>query len=162
MELIDLKNTLKRDNPNELYDISKLSFSYRRDLLSANFQIYIVSEFEEMRMDIICDSIYKKTDYVDFLCNLNNIFNPLSVKSGDEILYVDENLIPQFRPERSENDDIRKQISNKRKQSKVDPVRTKFKEDKVDSLPPTITKKDYNPVKYKDGKISIGEDIFNV
>lgn len=66
-------------------------------------------------------------------------------------------------PEKTENSDkIRRVISNKRKGTVIDPNRTKFLEDKTPSLPPTVTKSDFNPVKYSDGKISIGKDIFKI
>jgi hypothetical protein len=161
MELIDLKN-IKRGNQDELYDLTTKSFEYKSDVIIQNLNIYVVDEFEDMRMDLVSQSIYGSVDYVDFLCNLNNITNPLLIKQGMEIIYVPENLIPSFRPELVDRANIRQKISNKRKKTKVDPNRKKYQEEKSQSLPPTITKKDYNPVKYKDGKIRIGDGIFKI
>ena len=161
MEFKNLTN-IKRENQDELYDLTRSSFSYNKDILDRNSNVYIVEKFDEMRLDNICRNIYGSTDYVDFLCDLNNITNPLLIKEGMEIIYVPENLIPAFRPERSNEEKVRNKINNKRKKTKIDPNRKKHQEEKSQSLPPTITKKDYNPIKYKDGKIRIGDGIFKI
>lgn len=163
MEFIDLNNNIRnKENSTSLYDINTISFSYKPEVLLDNYKIYYVDEFEEMRMDLVCNSIYGNVNHVDFLCNINDIFNPLSIKKDMIIIYVDENLIPAFRPDRIDKTEIRKKISNKRKQTKIDPNRVKYLSEKDDSLPPTVTRRDYNPVKYKDGKISIGDGIFGI
>tara|TARA_R110000772_G_scaffold12063_1_gene37205 strand:+ start:3073 stop:3558 length:486 start_codon:yes stop_codon:yes gene_type:complete len=161
MEITQLNNVLRRQDPTDLYNITEISFSYPGSF-NFNISTYFVTEFEEMRMDLISNLIYGNTEYVDFLCSLNNIKNPLSVKRGDEILYVDVNEISRFKVSKINKDDVRKIISNRRKQSKTDPNRTKYLEEKNYSLPPTITKTDYKPIKYKEGKTHIGGDIFNV
>jgi hypothetical protein len=161
MELKNLTN-LKRENQSELYDLTKASFQYKPEVIARNYNEYIVDSYNEMRLDNISNDIYTSVDFVDFLCDLNNIVNPLSIKSGDTIIYVPENIIPSFRPETRYENEIREKISNKRKKSKVDPDRKKYQEDKSQSLPPTVTKKDYNPIKHKDGKIRIGDGIFKV
>lgn len=161
MKLLDLEN-IKRVDQVELYDLTQISFTYDPELILRNYSVYVVEELDQMRMDLICFNIYGNTDYVDFLCNLNNIKNPLSVHEGMFILYVDENLVPGFRPDKIKTDTIREVISNQRKQSKPDPKRKKYNDNKSQSLPPSVTKKDYVPVKYRDGKIRIGEGIFKI
>lgn len=161
MEITQLNNVLRRQDPTDLYNITEISFSYPSEF---NFRVgsYFVTEFEEMRMDLISNIIYGNTEYVDFLCSLNNIKNPLSVQRGDEIIYVDQDQITQFKVSRINKDDARIIISNRRKRHKTDPNRTKYLEEKSYSLPPTITKTDYKPIKYSEGKTYIGRDIFNV
>ena len=160
MEFKDLEN-IQRESQDELYDLTSLYFQYKQDVLDQFEQVYIVESYDEMRLDIVCYNIYGSTDYVDFLCDLNNISNPLNIKGGTEIIYVPDNIIASFRPERSDTKVVRDKINNARKQTKVDPNRKKYNEEKSQSLPPTVTKKDYVPVKYRDGKIRIGENIFN-
>lgn len=164
MEFKDLTNITNkpRENSTDLYNIDLLSFEFKPNILFRNGIKYIVSKDEEMRMDMICFNIYGNTDYVDFLMDLNNIKNPLAVYDGMEILYVPNDIVPAFRPELSDNTEIRNKISNKRKRSKPDPNRKTYLEEKSKSLPPTVTKRDYNPVKYRDGKIRIGDDIFKI
>lgn len=162
---MDLKNleTLKRENNATLYDLSEITFLYNKVEKDRNSILYTTTEDDDMRLDLICDKLFGDVNQIDFLCNLNNIKNPLLVKSNLDILYVPLSSLPAFVPEDSENNAmVRRTISNKRKASVIDPKRIKFLEDKSQSLPPTITKKDYNPVKYKDGKISIGGGLFNV
>lgn len=161
MKLPDLEN-IKRVDQTELYDLTQISFTYNPELILRNYSIYVVEESDQMRMDLICFNIYGNTDNIDFLCNINNIKNPLSVKEGMYILYTDPNLISSFRPDRIKYDKIREVISNQRKKSKPDPKRKKYNDEKSQSLPPSVTKKDYIPVKYRDGKIRIGEGIFKI
>lgn len=161
MKISQLDNTLKREDPSDLYDITKVSFSYPIDR-DFNIGFYVVSEYEEMRMDLVSNLIYGNTDYIDFLCSLNNIKNPLSIKRGDLIAYVDQEQVVKFKDTKMDKDDVRRVISNKRKRTKIDPNRTKFLEEKGYSLPPTVTKSDYKPIKHQDGRTHIGGGIFNV
>ena len=162
-DLINVTNKPRVTNSTELYDITLLNFVYKNDILANNAIEHIVDKDEEMRMDLVCESIYGNTDHIDFLMNINNIKNPLMVYDGMEIIYVNPELIASFVPEATDNITIRSKISNKRKKTKTDPNRKTFLEEKsTKSLPPTVTKRDYNPIKYRDGKIRIGEDIFKV
>lgn len=159
MKLLNLDN-LRRENQEELYDLTKKIFSFDRSSFLKNRRKYKVGREEEMRLDIISQNIYGSEDFVDFLCNLNNIKNPLSVKENMTIYFVPESIIEQFRPELKDREKVRKEISNDRKKTKIDPKREKFKQQKSQSLPPSVTKKDFNPVKFKDGKITIGNGVF--
>lgn len=161
MKITQLDNILKRDNPTELYDITGVSFIYPMDLNFTIFQ-YIVSDFEEMRMDLVCNAIYGDTEHIDMLCSLNDIKNPLSIKEGTVILYVPSDQITNLQISDINKDYVRKVISNRRKQQKIDPKRTKYLEEQGYSLPPTITKSDYRPIKHHGGKTHIGAGIFDV
>tara|TARA_R110000772_G_scaffold2410_1_gene8293 strand:+ start:18162 stop:18647 length:486 start_codon:yes stop_codon:yes gene_type:complete len=161
MEVVQLNNVLKREDPSDLYDITEISFSFPYSLTNG-YNIYYVTEFEEMRLDLISNLLYGDVDHVDFLCSINNIKNPLSIKRGDAIAYVSSDDVSQFKVQNADKDDVRRKISNIRKRTKVDPNRTNYLNSKSFSLPPTITKRDYRAVKHKDGKITIGDNIFNV
>jgi len=58
---------------------------------------HIVTIDEEMRSDLIMWSIYGQRGYVDEIMTLNNIVDPLSIKLGDIIWFVDENDISKLR-----------------------------------------------------------------
>ena len=162
MEFTSLK-ILRRDNNETLYDISQISFNYNKTEIDRSSIGYRTTEDDEMRLDLVCNKIYDDINQIDFFCNLNNIKNPLSIKKNLDLIYVPIESLVGFVPERTEsNDNVRRVISNKRKATSIDPNRLKFLEDKSQSLPPTVTKKDYSPIKYKDGKISIGGDIFKI
>jgi hypothetical protein len=162
MEYKGLVTVSKKEKVDDLYDLTLPTFVYNKEVLEQNLQRYITTEDDEMRIDIICDKIYGSTEHVDFLMELNNITNPLLIKKEMEIKYVSENLIPSFVKKDTLNDNVRKTISNKRKATKVDSDRNNYNSEKSQNIPPTVTKKDYNPVKYQDGKIRIGENIFKV
>ena len=159
MDINSLNNLIKDDDG--LYDLTGSTFYYNKDVILRNSKRYIVSEYQEMRMDIISNDIYNKTDHLDVLCDINNIINPLSVKEGDNIIYVDESVIPQLSNKKDRNDVTRREISNSRKAASIDPQRTKYINNKTESLPPTLTNKNSSTVKYKNGRISIGGDIFD-
>jgi len=135
MEYKDL-NTLKRDSDQGgLYDMFTTTF-----VNNILIEVYghVVTREEEMRPDLISKTIYKNMDHVSFLCNLNNVKNPLSVKSGDIWLYVNEDQITLFNPTQATKDNIRQELVNKNKGAKVDPKRKDGT--KKESLPPTIKK----------------------
>ena len=57
----------------DFYDLFQIFFEDNND---TNFKLYVVQRGEDMRMDLVSQSIYNNTKYVDFLCNLNRILNP--------------------------------------------------------------------------------------
>lgn len=160
MELKDLTN-ISRENNEQLYDLTEISFRYNRPVIRQISSSYVTEEDDEMRLDTICNKVYGDVDNVDFLCNLNSIKNPLLIKRNLNIITVPIDNIASFRAERTtQNNEVRRVISNKRKSIPIDPNRQQFLDEKSQSLPPTITNRDYIGVKYKDGKISVGGNIF--
>lgn len=143
----------------EIYDLSKASFKYVNVVL----QTHVVTEEEEMRLDLVCKNIYGDTDGKDVIIFLNNIANDLHIKTGDEILYPDPKYIDSFRTKLDNGGDIRKTISENRNKKKIDSKRLLYNEKEANkqSLPPTMTEADYNPVVLADGKITIGKGILN-
>lgn len=101
---------------------------------------YVIRKEDEMRIDKVCQKIYGNMDNVSFLCNLNNIKNPLSVKSGSIILYVNENLIQNFNPPAETVDQVRLQLLNNNKAKKTDQKRKEINIPQQDPLPTTIKK----------------------
>lgn len=163
MRLNQLQNLPRREDPSELYELTQISFRFP-DNSEINFPIgeYYVTKDTEMRMDLICYEIYGNVDNIDFLCSLNNIKNPLAIRRGMSIIYTSTDAINQFNVLDIDKNEVRRVISNKRKQFKPDPNRIKYLEESTYSLPPTITKKDYTPVKNRNGRTYIGSNIFNV
>ena len=85
MNFYDITSLLKINTEDgQLYDLFSQTFSLKR---LPNYE-YIVRKEEEMRIDLISFSIYKTTDYADMILNLNDIDNPLNIKSGDVIYYI--------------------------------------------------------------------------
>jgi hypothetical protein len=61
---------------------------------------YIVKEHEEMRFDLIIESMYETKlyyEYLDIILYINNIDNPLNVQSGQKILYPPKDDLDSYR-----------------------------------------------------------------
>jgi len=156
MEIYDI-NELKRNNI-ELYNLIQLTFQFDPDD-SIVFKEYTISRSEEMRMDTICDSIYGNTKYVDILCSVNNIDNPLNIKDGETIIYPRRSDIKDLRYTEEDTKENINQVINSEKKTKQDPKRKEYNENKQ-SIPPTILSRSTEPVNVKGTKFKIGEGLF--
>ena len=145
----------------KIYDIDKLSISNQQlagvdasgvkvndplyDLFQPTFQMMknysvidsTVSPENEMRIDLVSNSIYSTTEYLDFILSFNDIDNPLNIMAGDTILYTDAQNIDNFRVKASQNVDARNTLLNANKINKIDPNRQDFVDQNY-SLPPTF------------------------
>lgn len=151
MELYDL-NILKRDKKQgDLYDLTNPTFK-----VNGNFTLkqYVVEQYEEMRLDLVSVKVMGSQDYIDFLLDLNRIDNPLNIKQGDVILYVDPSVVENFRI-KPETEDIKKKLFDANKISQTDKSRKEYIENDY-SLPPTIMNSPVPSLKYSNNKITIG------
>lgn len=162
MEIFDLNNikkvTQKPDKDlgqTEFYDLTETTFKSRFDI---PYSIYYVQKEEEMRLDLICYNIYKSTDYVDILLNVNEIDNPLNIKAGDIIKYPSSKDIELLRV-RSESKETVKTLLNKNKSTRKDETRKKYIEENF-TLPPTILPNPIEPVVQEGNNIVIGGGLF--
>lgn len=162
MEIFDLnslkKIKQKRDKDlgqTEFYDLTETTFKSRLDI---QYNIYYVQKEEEMRPDLICYNIYKSTDYIDILLNVNEIDNPLNIKAGDIIKYPSSKDIELLRV-RSESKETIKTLINKNKSTRKDENRTKYIEENF-TLPPTILPNPIEPVVQEGNNIVIGGGLF--
>lgn len=162
MEIFDLNNikkvTQKPDKElgqTEFYDLTETTFKSRFDI---PYSIYYVQKEEEMRLDLICYNIYKNTDYIDILLNVNEIDNPLNIKVGDIIKYPSSKDIELLRV-RSESKETVKTLLNRNKSTRKDEARKKYIEDNF-TLPPTILPNPIEPVIQEGNNIVIGGGLF--
>lgn len=121
---------------------------------------YIVEKEEEMRMDLVSNSIYGTTEHVFFLCRLNNIINPLNIKEGTMILHVEQNSIAAFTPpDNTLIEEVKQTLVNISKKKRVDTKREKYKRGEFSevSLPPNYNSKDTDNITIEDdGNLTIG------
>ena len=75
MKIYDIDNLLKKNNQ---YDLFTRTYKYSAN--GIQYSSYRVQKGEEMRIDLVCKSIYGNIDYVDIILNVNNISNPLNIK----------------------------------------------------------------------------------
>ncbi len=157
MNIFDIDNLQKGSNG--LYDFTKITFKYKYDQI-AYFQ-YKVQKGEEMRIDLVCNSIYNNIDYIDILLNVNNISNPLNIKEGSIILYPDKSSIEFLRIDNNKSDNKdSKSLGNTNKETRTDSDRKKYIEENY-SLPPTTLDKETDQVTVKGGTIELGNGLFN-
>lgn len=126
-------NTITRDiNQDNLYDI------FRQTVIDKPVDRLIdyVREEEEARVDKICLRLYQNTAYIEEFMILNNIVNPWSIKSGDEIVYINSlNILRETLKEETEQ-----QTNTKtKKDTRIDPTRQK-------GVPPTIKPADFEQI----------------
>jgi hypothetical protein len=141
--LINDLEKLSRDPKQEnLYDLFNKTYV---DFPSSKSSQYVVDQDEEMRIDLICYRIYGNVEQVGFLCNYNQIDNPLNIKQGDIINYIEVTEIKLFESEDVTNDEVRKGLLNANKSSRKDSVRQAFIESGY-SLPPNFREEPVAPV----------------
>jgi len=155
---IDDIDKLKKSTSDNLYDLTKLTFRSTFDGL--NFGEYKIQKGEEMRIDLICQSIYGNIDYVDIILNINNISNPLNVKEGTLIIYPSADSIADLKLKDSKNNNVQVSLSSGNKASSPDPERQKYIEENY-SLPPTIMDRPTEQVIVSGDTIKIGNGLFN-
>ena len=154
MKIYDIDTLEKDDSGN--YNLTQLTF--QADYTSLRYQQYEVQRGEEMRIDLVCESIYGNTDYVDIILNVNNIDNPLNIQEGTIIIYPTGNI------DGLRYSDIKKQnaaevLSNSNKQQRKDNNRKKYVENKY-SLPPTIMNERTQQYDISSDVIVLGSGLF--
>ncbi len=152
MEFYSIENLKKDVAQNNLYNFFDATFKYLKDIV---LYTYIVQPHQEMRIDIVCNEIYKETKYVDFLLHLNQIDNPLNIMGNDEILYVDQQQIAFFNLDESTAKSLRNTYLNVNKTTQQDPTRAAYTQNNY-SLPPTLLEIPSSSVQIINGKIFLG------
>jgi len=104
MDIEELNNLPRDPNQGGLYDIFVTTFV---DNISVKIYGWVVPKECEMRIDLVSNSFYKNTKHAGVILALNNIQNPLSIKEGDIILYVNEKDIDKFKQGKINSDTIR-------------------------------------------------------
>jgi len=147
-----LKRDTKQDN---LYNFFATTFVDFNDL---NFPLSNTSATEEqyMRLDLISQEIYKSDSYVDILCNVNYIDNPLNIMESDVLVYPSISQMENYK-----TDDINIEatpgiLQNAEKTTLVDENRKKYVEQKY-TLTPTTVEVPKEPLKIIKNNIVIGE-----
>ena len=154
MKIYDIDKLDKDSSGN--YNLTQLTF--QTDYTSLRYQQYEVQKGEEMRIDLVCESIYGNTDYVDIILNVNNIDNPLNIQEGTLLIYPVGNI------DSLRYSDVRKQTSaevlaNTNKQQRKDNDRKKYVENNL-SLPPTILNERTQQYDISSDVIILGDGLF--
>jgi len=152
MKLYDIENLSRDPNQDDLYNLFNKTYI---DYPAAQSTNYVVDQDEEMRMDLISFRIYGSVDYVDFLCNFNQIDNPLNIMPGDIIKYVELTDVTSFNNKDTNVEEVRKGLLNSNKSTRKDPNRKQFVEQGY-SLPPNFLETPQAPVRLDGNVLVIG------
>lgn len=156
MKIYDIDQLGKSDNG--LYDLTKLTFKTKFEGIS--YGDYVVQKGENMRIDLICYSIYNNVDNIDILLNVNNISNPLNIKEGTVIKYPDLSSIDEFKVINTNSDSVQKSLSNVNKSTTNDSARQSYVDQNY-SLPPTILDSPVKQTSVDGNTVKIGTGLFN-
>lgn len=155
MDIYDL-NQVTRTDVNSFYDLTDLSHRY-----DTTIQLFphTVLEHEEMRIDLICSSIYGNITDTDVLLYCNFIDNPLNIKAGSTIYYPAAANISLIRYKEQPTNTQVAQVINPSKSTRTDPSRDQYVNDNY-SLPPVLLDKPIEQVTIKGNNLVIGNGLF--
>jgi len=115
-------------------------------LSTESLQEYVVQKGEDMRIDLVMQSIYDDVysiPHSDVILYINGIDNPLSIREGMTIYYPELDALSEYRYEEEINHSITKNIKERlgypNKTTRKDSNRKKFLDANY-SLPPTVLK----------------------
>jgi hypothetical protein len=158
MKIYDIDN-LRREDQN--FDLTTRTFIYNQPVSSIDieFQTYKIQKGEEMRIDLICQSIYGNLEYMDIILNVNNISNPLNLKEGTNII-VPVSGIEFFRYKEKVDKETSRILADPNRASKKDKDRQNYQNQNF-STPPTILQTPLEQVTVDGGLIQVGNNLFN-
>jgi len=126
---IEYFNLVKYSNDLKRYALETPSHVYSNYILEE----YTVQDHEEMRFDLIIESIYETNlyyEYLDVILYVNNIDNPLNVLTGQKILYPRKEDLDSYRMEIQKTeilgDNNKNMNGNHTKVNRVDKNRADF------------------------------------
>jgi len=156
MKIYDIDQLGKSDNG--LYDLTKLTFKTKFEGIS--YGDYVVQKGENMRIDLVCYSIYNNVDNIDILLNVNNISNPLNIKEGTIIKYPNLSSIDEFKVINTNSTSVQKSLSNVNKSTTNDSTRQSYVDQNY-SLPPTVLDSPVKQTSVDGNTVKIGTGLFN-
>lgn len=162
----DVKDVKLNQDEGLLYDLFKATISNFIDTIQLGS--YIVKPEDEMRIDLILKNMYELENdaiqnyfgNIDIILVINNIDNPLNIKSGQVLFYPPLADFDEFRI-RLENDvstqsrDVIRRLGVPDKTSRVDSSRKKYLSDGV-ALPPTVNPNPKDGATIKNGQFIVG------
>lgn len=154
MEIYDFTK-IKVDPKTSLFDFTQLT--HQNDN-RPTLRPYMVQQGEEMRIDLVCKSIYNNMDNIDVILYCNHIDNPLNILEGAIIFYPDQKDVAKFRYEEQQESTTQK-LLNPSKTTRRDPSRESFVEQNY-SIPPTVLPSYTPQVKIDGNNLVIGAGLF--
>lgn len=152
MVLYDINRLVRDIRQDNLYDLFEPTFKSRNGF---QMQTYLVTKSDEMRIDVIANEIYGTPNEADVLLSINGIDNPLNIKEGDTIMYVNYDTLQEYRVETIDNKEASNKLLNANKSTRKDPNRKNYVESGL-VLTPTVQEVPQPPVRIENTQIVIG------
>lgn len=156
---MDIKSIAEAKYNNGVYEIETPSFFYNTKIQLLS---YVVQRTEEMRIDLVMQSMYGdgyNFEDLDVILYINGIDNPLNIREGATLLYPGISDIDYFRyyekGNYTENKKITEKLSVPNKTTRKDSSRENFVNSGY-SLPPVVLQETKPPVRVSADKIIIG------
>jgi len=145
-------NKLKRDSKQDnLYNMFQVTYRDTSDSASPLIP-FNVTEEQSMRLDVVSNFVYKDDSFVDILCHVNSIDNPLNIMAGDKIFYPNQGFIDSFKTDDVFIEATPGLLLNAEKTTEVDENRKQYVEANYNLIPTA------NPVPKESVRI-VGESI---
>jgi hypothetical protein len=93
MVVYDIDRLIRDIRQDNLYDLFEPTYRTRTGFAMESF---LVSREQEMRIDLVCNEIYGSVDEVDVIMSINQIDNPLNIKEGDTIMFVNYETLQEL------------------------------------------------------------------
>lgn len=156
---MNIKSISEAKYNNGVYEIETPSFFFN---INIRMYSYVVQRTEEMRIDLVMQSMYGdgyNFEDLDVILYINGIDNPLNIKEGVTLFYPGIEDIDKFRyyekGKYTENKKISEKLSVPNKTTRKDSSREDFVNNGY-SLPPVVLPETKQPVRVSSDKIIIG------
>ena len=157
MDFYDLTNIPKDENQDGLYDLFTITFE---DISPSDVFLPTINVSEEriMRIDLISNDLYGQSDYVDILCDINYLCNPLNVMAGDVLFIPSQGQLQLYRKDFSQYKNRFAPLKGDDKTTERDVNRKRYVQNNSSNNTITPVTKEFqqDPIKITEDKIIIG------
>jgi hypothetical protein len=154
MDFYDLTNLPKDENQDNLWDLFTITF----EDISPSEQFLptiTVSEEKMMRVDLVSNDLYDTPKYVDILCDINYLCNPLNVMPGDILFVPAQGQIQLYRKDFSQYKNNFAPLKGDDKTTERDTNRKRYVQNN-NKITPVTKEVEQDAIKITDDKIIIG------
>ena len=145
------------------YDLYLTTFS--GDINVLNFKTFICDRKHACRLDLVASDIYNNTKWVGSLGQINDIFNPFSIRDGDILFYLPESdlqrllNVPNIVPNAISS--VKNDLIKALKKKTPDALRKNYLNNRGnDKLPPTVLPDTVPQIVVSNNKIKIAPNLF--
>ena len=152
--MFDITQLRKTSRSGDSFDLFEVRYAFPFDYALREQKLYRVQKGEQMRMDLVSISIYGDPQYVDFLCFLNSISNPLNIKESQLIIFVSSEEIDDYKL-REQPQDQNQVAKQPNRSTRPDPSRQEYLDNNL-SLPPNLLENPAEQVQISGNSIRLG------